>query len=558
MSRPDDGGDDPYHASTNFEDFSHAQMLDMIQNGDPAKVTALAHKLDAVATKTEKIGTDLQTHMSKVEWHGPAGDAFREWGSRVAGATLTLSDYSSNAGVFMLNAGQVLSEVQRDMPKVPSNAYHTVVAYRTSKNIQGPFPDTLGVTPDHLDGVYGPYTTNPSPAQYKAATTALENARSSAVDQMNKLGQAYNMATDVISTSQEPTFPPAPQTIMPARPDNIDGTGQYVPGSTGGSGTYGGSSGKDGTTRIPQQHFSVPGNKDFTPTKVPGAPLPAGPGDALKPVQLPPDPGLHLDSLGPVPTQPVPAPPALPTGPAPVPQPGPGGTPLPLPMPPGLGRFPGDLSPSGLGPGGIKVPVGDVPPFDAKSLAANPTGFPQETEVLPENASGYGPLGGRMPVPGMGGMPASATSGLPVPGMGGAPGGRTGSTITGGRQRVGGVEGEEGEVPRGTVIGGVGGAGGGTGRSGLYPTSYGTAGEQSHERGERRRRTAEEEPEGVIGGTPTRDARRVRRNVRSFTAGGAGLARNDDEPTDGESRDTPPHGREQRREPDSHGPLTGS
>src|SRR5690242_15130013 len=144
MSRPADGGGNPYHASTNFEGFTHSQMLDMIQNADPSKVTALAHKLDSVSTQTEKIGTDLQTHMSKVQWEGPAGDAFRDWGSRVASATLTLSDYSSTASVFMLNAGQVLSDVQRDMPKVPNLAYETVNAYRATNNIQGPFADTAG------------------------------------------------------------------------------------------------------------------------------------------------------------------------------------------------------------------------------------------------------------------------------------------------------------------------------------------------------------------------------------------------------------------------------
>jgi uncharacterized protein YukE len=157
MSRPAEDGGSSYQASTDFEGYSHAQLLDMIENTDPVKVTELAQRLDSISTKTEKIGTDLQTHMSKVEWRGPAGDAFRDWGSRVSSATLTLSDYSSTASIFMQNAGDVLGDVKRDMPKVPSLAYHTVVAYRTTKNVQGPYADTAGVTQTHLDGVQGPY-----------------------------------------------------------------------------------------------------------------------------------------------------------------------------------------------------------------------------------------------------------------------------------------------------------------------------------------------------------------------------------------------------------------
>jgi uncharacterized protein YukE len=540
MSRPDDSGENPYHASTDFEGFTHAQLLDMIENADPAKITDLARRLNSISTQTEKIGTDLQTHMSKVQWDGKSGDAFRDWGSRVSSATLTLSDYSSTAGIFMQNAGEILGDVKRDMPKVPTLAYHTVVSYRTSKNIQGPYADTVGVTQDHLDGVQGPYSTTPTDAQYKSAVTQLDNARSSAADQMNKLGQAYNMATDVISKAPEPTFPPPPATIMPPRPLDRGGS-EYVPGGTGTTGSTGST---NSTTKVPlNQHFSVPSNQDLGHTTIPNTPPPIVPPESIQPVDLPPDSDLNLDSWNPTPTPTPTTPlPTVPTLPVPT-QPGPVGMPTPVPMPPSFGPVP-SLGPSGYGPGGLKVPVEELPPLGPKGLAGGRLPLEQESQGLTQNSSGYGrsPLTGRMPVPGIGGTPAPGTSGLPVPGGGGSFSERptTRSTITGGRQRVGGVEGEEGAVPRGTVIGG-GGVGGGQGRGGLRPTSFGAVGERSKEEGKSRRRAGDEEPESVIGGTPTRDDRRARRNVRNFTSGGAGLAREEDEATatDGESPETP-------------------
>jgi uncharacterized protein YukE len=541
MSRPADGGDNPYQASTDFEEFNHSQMLDMIQNADPGKVTALAHKLDSVSTQTEKIGTDLQTHMSKIEWKGQAGDAFRDWGSRVASATLTLSDYSSTASVFLFNAGQVLSDVQRDMPKVPNLAYETVQAYRKANNIQGPFSDTTGVTPDHLDGTQGPYAATPTAAQYKSAQTNLENARSSAVDQMNKLGQAYNMATDVISKAQEPTFPPAPNTIMPARPkDRGDST--YVPDGVTGTDANGKSGGTSSTGRLPLEHLTVPTNNDLTPND-PSRP-PSFPHQPLPPAHVSPDSGLHLDSLPPM-TTPPPAPtlPALPTFPTPTP-PVVGPPPMPMPVPPPtvLGRAPN------LGPTGFSKLPDEVPPLDPRTLAATRSAIQQETEGLTENLSptGYSPSGGRlplngrMPVPEMGEKPpVPAPSLLPGPGTGGTAGGRRpgDSTITGGRRRIAGevVEPEEGAIPRGTVVGG--GFGGSQGRSGLIPMSP-NVGEQPRPADERRR-AGEEEPEGVVGGTPARQKRRARRNAKNFTSGGSGLGGERDESTDGPSEETP-------------------
>jgi hypothetical protein len=509
----DDGEDDPYVASTDFEKFDHSAMLDMIQNADAGKVTALAHKLDAVGTKTEKIATDLQTHMGKLDWEGKGGDAFRDWGSRVASATLTLSDYSSNASVFMLNAGQVLGEVQRDMPKVPSNAFHTATAYRAKNGLDGHYADTAGVTTTHLDGTYGPYVTNPSAAQYKSAQGELETARSSAVDQMNKLGQAYNMATDVIATSQEPTFPPTPGTIMPARPKTIDTSGQYVGGGTDSSGGTSGTGGTGGSAKVPVQQIRLPAKLDVSGLGGHSGSSSSVPAGSLTAVPTP-DTSLKLDSVGTLPTNAGPTQLPLPTSPVGPPgsPPGLSGMPTPMPMPSGL--MP--TSPNGM------------PPVDPRALAANRAAVEREAQGLGGNLSEYGPMGAQGP---MGGG-----SGLPAPRIGG-PGSdesSMNSSILGGRstQRSSAFGGEESAIPRGTVMGG--GGGGRTGGSGgAYAQSggggrFGSRSSRAALDGER----LGAENEGVVGGLPSASGPRQGRN---FTSGGEGLSRRaPEEPIEGE------------------------
>jgi N-acetylmuramic acid 6-phosphate (MurNAc-6-P) etherase len=68
MSRPAEDGGSSYQASTDFEGYSHAQLLDMIENTDPTKITELAQRLDSISTKTEKIGTDLQAWEKEWLW----------------------------------------------------------------------------------------------------------------------------------------------------------------------------------------------------------------------------------------------------------------------------------------------------------------------------------------------------------------------------------------------------------------------------------------------------------------------------------------------------------
>ncbi len=203
------GSPDPSDPRTYFEDLSHREMLEMLAGANHARVSAAADKLHDVARSIDKIGSDLKTHIADVEWSGEAGDAFRSWGGRVAGATFTLSDYSASAGTQMTHVADVLAEVQRDMPPVPQGAVNTALTYRQSKSLAGPFADAAeGASPT----VCMP---DPSSTEYRQALTQMESDRTKAVDAMTKLGGAYQGATEVMSKQGEPAFPPPPDEVMP-------------------------------------------------------------------------------------------------------------------------------------------------------------------------------------------------------------------------------------------------------------------------------------------------------------------------------------------------------
>jgi uncharacterized protein YukE len=255
------GSSDP---RTYFEGMSHRTMLQMLVGADNAKVTALADKLSDVATTVEGIGTDLQTHMSGLEWDSAAGDAFRDWGGKVASATFTLSEYSQSASDQMTNVASVLSQAQRDMPPVPQGAVNTAVAYRQSKNLYGPWGDAA----DSESATA--CVPEPTAAEYSSAVATMEADRVKAVDAMTKLGSAYQGAADSMTSAEEPKFPPPPNEVMPPR-SAVDSR-EYVPVPSGSSsaGVTTPDSGRTVTAAVPHevittsQHGGTTSTLDFS------------------------------------------------------------------------------------------------------------------------------------------------------------------------------------------------------------------------------------------------------------------------------------------------------
>jgi uncharacterized protein YukE len=181
-------------AHTDFEYYSHEEMLAMVEHADPNALHDFGDRLTKAVHSIHTIGKDLNDHIGYLEWHGESGSAFKEWGKQVAKATLSLGDYAQTAGKAMTDAAQTLTEVKRDMPKVPAGAKATVDTFRTS-------------TAAHHDPDFR--------KEYSKANGQLESARIEAADQMKKLAQSYSLSTSTISKETPPTYPPAPKSILP-------------------------------------------------------------------------------------------------------------------------------------------------------------------------------------------------------------------------------------------------------------------------------------------------------------------------------------------------------
>ncbi len=230
-------------ATTDFEGRSHREMLEMISGVKPENIRALADQLHQVAKTMVDIGSQLQSHTSRVVWDGQAGDTFRGWSSRVSSATFTLSAYSETAGGWMGHVGDTLSRVKGDMPAIPEGAASTVATYRQSKGIYGPW----AFADDYAGAAVAPAAKPPTEAEYQHALSQMEAARIAAADHMKKLGSAYNQASHMMSVETKPVFEPPPPQIMPPQRQQIDGIEYVSAGPPSGTGS-GSATGRAGST----------------------------------------------------------------------------------------------------------------------------------------------------------------------------------------------------------------------------------------------------------------------------------------------------------------------
>lgn len=391
--------------TTNFEQASYQEMLNMVRGVDAAAIMARGTALVDAQTEIEKIGTELKEHVGRTTWKGAGGDAFREWGDGFAKETLKLADYAGTAGTSLQTAGQALSEV--------------------AKVVQG-----------HPDAVAMCYADE---AKEKARLKAVETARNEAIPQMNKLASYYMMAEQSISSQEEPNFQPLPKAALPERSYEGGRKGYGSSGShSGGTGSVPGvqsgststvdhqystvrpdgvsPSSPDGTPVVhtPQHVSAVPGAPDNTGTNIDTVTMPQTPTHT----NVPPTAGLPPQGPNGGGYQTTPPPVVMPTRPGPF---GPGG---------GPGRF----------GNGNKGDVGHVRP---------PTINPDRSTVSPTGTPGRGGVdGGRPPMstPGRGGVegvrpPTNARTDTGIHG---------GTPAQGGRGGAGPARG----TARGTVIGG--------------------------------------------------------------------------------------------------------
>ena len=247
--RIDDSGDG-WSATTNFEQFRHHELLEMMTGHDSGTVLHVGQTLSDASTHMQTLADDLATHINGLQWEGEAADNFKTWARQVVEATDTLSIYTSNTAVAINMAGETLSSTK--LPPVPTQQA-TVDAYVKqfgAKYTTGPDGAPRVTKPTSLDIANDPANkpvTGSSLISHQDAYNAqvvAEAAHQDAIGQMEKLGGSYVGATQTLGVSTVPEFPPAPASLMPVAGQgrmNTDTGTTRAGGTSGSDGVYGGS-----------------------------------------------------------------------------------------------------------------------------------------------------------------------------------------------------------------------------------------------------------------------------------------------------------------------------
>ncbi|MFF5131245.1 WXG100 family type VII secretion target [Streptomyces syringium] len=222
--------------TSDFEAKTHEELRAMIADADAGKTRDLGDKLKKAGAAIGKIGEDLRTYMSHVNWEGEAGDAFRAWGANMVNATTRLGEFSDKAGTWMGHAAQTLSEVQTSMPEYSAASKSTLNAYLSQH--PGGFllkPPTSSDAPKPGGGVLA----GPTPEAATAAQKRLDEDHAEAVSLMRKLAGSYVWSAHNMGQVERPRFPPVHPDHMP-RPDNHESEYIAGPGAAPGPASAGG------------------------------------------------------------------------------------------------------------------------------------------------------------------------------------------------------------------------------------------------------------------------------------------------------------------------------
>lgn len=487
---------------TSWDSMSYEQMLAWLEQAHPSTVQAAAERLGSAAKEIESIGEELKIRPQYVSWKGEGADAFRLWGADLANATLRLGHLSKESAQRLGDAASMIIEVKAAFPRytTTAEAQANLDAAEAARND----PDADKVARKSAD-------------ELKALAAEKEHARQEAVRQMEKLAGGYQKAANEMDGLVRPKFPPPPR--------------EFRPGS-----------GRDFDVVRHESSYPEPTSTAVASTPSPGYPRGSsadagrvtGPGPTSHLPQIP-GVGAGTDMPGSVPRP-------LPEGSDPVGMEIDATAPLPETLPPS-GRSPADLPTGGRPDLGVPRPVDGLPPTvgggppPMGGRRTMPGGRPPllPGRGLTESIPGRLPNGSGPIVPGGQANPREAGRSLtggrppmfPGPGPTGPAAGPAprNNGIVGGRPVPPPPTRPTGGLPRGTVIGGETPGTHGRGPVG-HAVGSGTGGTDAGRRGGSPQRRPAIPSSGIVGGRPQQGQPS---GARTFTTGGSGLVRHDDE-----------------------------
>ncbi|WP_175435074.1 hypothetical protein [Streptomyces hawaiiensis] len=178
---------------TNFEGHALNAMIDMVESAKPEDLELAGTALLNAQTAIEDAAEELEGHITRVDWEGESGEAFRKWGANLVIHARKLAAFADAAGTQVTAAATGLASVRSAMPPRDTREDPKAVAdIPTPKQIE-------------------------SNAEYAAAVKA-EKDRQEAINQMNRLASFYAVSEEIMAAQEPPTFEPMPDVGVP-KPD---------------------------------------------------------------------------------------------------------------------------------------------------------------------------------------------------------------------------------------------------------------------------------------------------------------------------------------------------
>lgn len=199
------------YGKTNFEGHDLNAMIDMVESAKPEDLETAATALLNAQTAIEDAAGELEGHISRVDWEGESGEAFRKWGAKLVVHTRKLADFAEAAGTQMTAAATGLASVRSAMPPRDTRQDPKTVA---------DIP-----TPSRVEGN----------EEYAAAVKA-EKDRQEAINQMNRLSSFYEVSETTLAQQEPPVFEAMPDVGVPKPTPGYGtpvGTGAEVQGTGG-------------------------------------------------------------------------------------------------------------------------------------------------------------------------------------------------------------------------------------------------------------------------------------------------------------------------------------
>ncbi|AVZ75638.1 hypothetical protein SLUN_28960 [Streptomyces lunaelactis] len=490
-----------YFGTTDFEKKQLNEMLDLIEDSNPADLEAAGEALTKAKVALNKAAKDLADYVTSSErdWKGEAATEFSRFGKALAAHAWELATFANAAGTQMTVASTGLTSVRNSMPRERDTR---LVAKKPEAFALAPAKET---NPEYIEAV------------------KVEENRQEAINQMNRLASFYAVSESSLAGQEAPKFPGMLSADVP-RPRGRREEPDL------------------GATAAGAESSSVPTERSLLAHADSSGTDRASKVDSVGTVPSVPDrnTSMEIDSVATPPaptTSPGATPPPSATGPV-----GPANGQVPPmasgfqnPVRGGVPRASGTSSApraGGTGQSAVGRPgaTGNGPAASGRAGAAGRPGpmgtGPAAGRANAGGAAGRTPVAGR---PGAAGQPMAGRAGTggaagPRAGTGGAAGPRAGRAgradgIVGGTPQRAATGSAGSRIPRGTVIGGEGTA---PGRAAARPSQSGVVGTNPASGAPRSTGRGTPSSNGVVG-TPRNGAPGSRPGAGGFTAGGAGF-----------------------------------